>query len=426
MRLRSGILLVVLLTIFLEAADCSWPWPFSRKHKQNIPPPPPTSPPEPKMSPVIFVPGDGGSQLDARLNKSSAPYFVCEKTHDWFNLWLDLEQLVIPMVYCWIDNIKLYYDKATRTTHNTPGVETRIPGWGNPEVVEWIDPTRNSAGAYFKDIANVLVGMGYERKLNIRGAPFDFRRAPNENKQFFIDLKQLVEETYEVNNQSAVTVISHSMGSPMALVFLQQQTLEWKNKYVRRQISLAGAWAGSVKAVKVFAMGDDLDSFALSAKILRAEQITHPSSAWLLPSPLFWKPSDVLATTPSRNYTMAQLKEFFNDIDYMTGWEMRKDTLRYTQNFSPPDVELHCLYGDGIDTVERLQYKKNDIAGETPKLIMGPGDGTVNQRSLRACKYWSGYTSSPISTLALQGVDHMKILSHEDVLQYIRTVMQQP
>jgi len=50
---------------------------------------------------------------------------------------------------------------------------------------------------------------------------------------------------------------------------------------------------------------------------------------------------------------MAQLKEFFNDIDYMTGWEMRKDTIRYSQNFSPPDVELHCLYGDGIDTVER-------------------------------------------------------------------------
>jgi len=37
----------------------------------------------------------------------------------------------------------------------------------------------------------------------------------------------------------------------------------------------------------------------------------------------------------------------------MTGWEMRKDTIRYSQNFSPPDVELHCLYGDGIDTVER-------------------------------------------------------------------------
>ncbi|XP_039483450.1 phospholipase A2 group XV-like [Drosophila santomea] len=421
MRLKSGILLVLLLTTFLDLGECFWP--FSKWNESNDPPPPP---PEPKRSPVIFVPGDGGSQMDARLNKPNSPYLICQKTHDWYNLWLDLEQLVIPMVYCWIDNVKLYYDKATRTTHNTPGVETRIPGWGDPEVVEWIDPTKNSAGAYFKDIANVLVDLGYIRKQNIHGAPYDFRKAPNENQQFFIDLKQLVEDTYEANNQSAVTFISHSMGSLMTLVFLQEQPVQWKAKYVKRMISLAGVWAGSFKAVKVFAMGDDLDSFALSAKILKAEQITHPSTAWLLPSPLFWKPSEVLATTPSRNYTMAQLKEFFYDLDYMTGWEMRKDTIRYNRNFNPPNVELHCLYGDGIDTVERLQYKKSDINGETPKLIMGLGDGTVNQRSLRACQYWSGYSSAPINTLALQNVDHMHILSNPDVLKYIRTVMKQP
>lgn len=74
----------------------------------------------------------------------------------------------------------------------------------------------------------------------------------------------------------------------------------------------------------------------------------------------------------------------------------------------------------------RLQYKKDAIAGETPTLIMGIGDGTVNQRSLRACTHWSGLTASPISTLALQGVDHMGVLSSPDVLEYIRTVMQQP
>ncbi|XP_034101270.1 phospholipase A2 group XV [Drosophila albomicans] len=414
-----GLLLFVAL---ISGGHCFWP--FSKKGKD--PPPPPPPPKEHQLSPVIFVPGDGGSQVEARLNKSDAPYFVCEKQHDWYNLWLDLEQLVIPMVYCWIDNVKLYYDKITRTTHNTPGVETRIPGWGDPEVVEWIDPTHNSAGAYFKDIANVLVQLGYVRRHNILGAPYDFRRAPNENAQFFIDLKQLVEDAYEANNKTPVTFITHSMGSPMTLVFLQEQTMEWKAQYVRRQISLAGAWAGSFKAIKVFAMGDDLDSFALSAKILRAEQISHPSTAWLLPSPLFWKPSEVIAMTPSRNYTMAQLQQFFTDIDYQTGWEMRKDTIRYSQNFSPPDVEVHCIYGDGVSTVERLQYKKDSIAGETPKLIMGIGDGTVNQRSLRACQHWSGLTSSPVSTLALQGVDHMGILANKDMLQYVRTVMQQP
>lgn len=73
-----------------------------------------------------------------------------------------------------------------------------------------------------------------------------------------------------------------------------------------------------------------------------------------------------------------------------------------------------------------MQYKKSDISSNTPNLIMGLGDGTVNQRSLRACQYWSGYSSAHINTLALQGVDHMKILAHPDVLKYVRTVMEQP
>lgn len=89
---------------------------------------------------------------------------------------------MIPgIIHCWVDNIKLFYDEITRTTHNTNGVDIRVPGWGNPEVVEWINPTKLNAGAYYKDIANLLVKMGYERGKSIRGAPYDFRKAPSNN-----------------------------------------------------------------------------------------------------------------------------------------------------------------------------------------------------------------------------------------------------
>lgn len=96
-----------------------------------------------------------------------------------------------------------------------------------------------------------------------------------------------------------------------------------------------------------------MDSFLLSGKILKEEQITNPSTAWLLPSPLFWRPSEVLIETPSRVYTMSQMKQYFEDIDYSVGWHMRADNMQFTLNFSPPEIELHCLYGDGLDTVER-------------------------------------------------------------------------
>lgn len=133
----------------------------------------------------------------------------------------------------------------------------------------------------------------------------------DENKQWFLDMKTLVEETYERADNQSITLIVHSMGGPMSLYFLQQQSQKWKDKYIARIISLAGAWAGSAKAVKVFAIGDDLGSFALSGSVMRAEQITSPSLAWLLPSPYFWKNDEILVSTPKKQYTMGDLEQFF-------------------------------------------------------------------------------------------------------------------
>lgn len=57
--------------------------------------------------------------------------------------------------------------------------------------------------------------------------------------------------------------------------------------------------------------GDDLGSYALNGKVMRAEQITSPSLSWLLPSPHFWKPDEVLVQNQNRTYTLSQLEEFF-------------------------------------------------------------------------------------------------------------------
>lgn len=132
------------------------------------------------LKPVIFIPGDGGSQLEAKLNKSDVVHYVCTKTtKDYFNIWLNMELLVPVVIDCWIDNVRLVYDNVTRKTQNVPGVETRVPGFGSSETVEWLDPSHASAGAYFKDIGNTLVSLGYQRNLSIRGAPYDFRKGPS-------------------------------------------------------------------------------------------------------------------------------------------------------------------------------------------------------------------------------------------------------
>lgn len=124
-------------------------------------------------------------------------------------------------------------------------------------------------------------------------------------------LKSLVEETFTYNGKKRVILLAHSMGGPMSLHFLQQQSQAWKDKYIRALVSLSGAWGGTVKAMKVFAVGDDLGTYVLRQSVLRAQQITSPSLSWLLPSSLFWKSDEVLVRTNVRNYTVNDLKDFF-------------------------------------------------------------------------------------------------------------------
>lgn len=52
--------------------------------------------------------------------------------------------------------------------------------------MEWLDPSVR-VGAYFSSIADALVKLGpYQRDLSLRGAPYDFRKAPS--KFFFFTL----------------------------------------------------------------------------------------------------------------------------------------------------------------------------------------------------------------------------------------------
>lgn len=371
------------------------------------------------------MPGDGGSRIDAKLNKSTAPHVFCsKKTKDFFNVWLNMELLAPLVIDCWTDNVRLNYDNVTRKTTNQEGVEIRIPGWGNPDSVEYLDPGDKffSVSYYFKYIGDALAQrLGYVRNLSIRGAPYDFRKGPNENTQFFVDLKELVEESYGANENTPVTLLCHSMGCPMSLKLLQMQSQAWKDKYISKFITLAGAWGGSAKSVKVYAIGDDLGALALRASVMREQQITMPSLAWLLPSPEFWKADEVLVRTTQRDYTFADLQDFFTDLNYTIGWEMRKDMLPYL-DFSPPNVEVHCIYGSQVPTVEVLNYPTPDLDG-SPKLMTGDGDGTVNLRSLEGCARWRAMQKNPVSTFEVPQAEHMKMLDNEQVIQYILDVL---
>ena len=54
------------------------------------------SPTQRILSPVIFIPGTGASQLEAKVDSSiSARTFGCEEREGWFRLWLNVWEMIL-------------------------------------------------------------------------------------------------------------------------------------------------------------------------------------------------------------------------------------------------------------------------------------------------------------------------------------------
>ena len=101
--------------------------------------------------------------------------------------------------------MSLVYNTNTRTTSNNKGVTTSIPGAppaGTTEDVEYLDSGSllNDYTPYIKyyaDIVNELhTHHGYNKGHDLHGAPYDFRRAANEQKNYFTELRNLIQSTY--------------------------------------------------------------------------------------------------------------------------------------------------------------------------------------------------------------------------------------
>lgn len=101
-------------------------------------------------------------------------------------------------------------------------------------------------------------------------------------------------------------------------------------------------------------LGDDLGAYLLPAHTLRGAQRTYPSTAFLLPSNNFWSKDEIIVSCPDKgNYTVYDFDRFFKDMNYETGYEMWKDTANLLGKLEEPGIEVHCLHGIGVSTIDR-------------------------------------------------------------------------
>lgn len=409
---------VALLTLSLLLQPTSQFWLF------NVLFPPTTTPEAPPTNstpPVVLVPGCLGNQLEAKLDKPDVVNWMCyRKTEDYFTIWLNLNTFLPVGVDCWIDNTRVVYNRTSRKMSNAPGVHIRVPGFGKTYSVEYLDQSK--LAGYLHTLVQNLVNNGYVRDQTVRAAPYDWRVGPQEQPEYFQNLKALIEEMHE-EYQRRVFLIAHSMGNLNILYFLLQQTQAWKDQYIGGFISLGAPWGGSVKPLRVLASGDNQGIPLMSNIKLREEQRMTTTSPWMFPTSLAWPETHVFISTPSYNYTYRDYQRFFTDVNLEDGWYMWEDMKDLLKDLPPPGVDTYCLYGTGYPTVETYIYDERFPYEDPVDMIYGDGDDTVNTRSLELCKRWRGQQKQKVHVQELRGVDHLNMIFSNLTLSSINEIL---
>ncbi|ESO12857.1 hypothetical protein HELRODRAFT_188013 [Helobdella robusta] len=292
--------------------------------------------------------------------------------------------------------------------------------FGSTEPMEYLTKKKIYISQYLFTVVKYFVNRGFIKDQTIRGASYDFRKAPNELEEFNRKMTNLVEETYRMTFNKKVVLIGHSMGCLVLLHWLNGLNQEWKDKYISLFISLAAPWSGSLSALNVLMTGSfpEFKNFKLDLHEVRDLARTFPSLAWLMPNEVYWdKKDDPLVMSPTRNYTVRDYRELFRDINYETGYLMYENTKNLLK-LENPGVDMLCVFGDGYSnkTIHSLDFRGRSPTkwfDEMPALITGDGDETVPAHSLKKCVSWQRTKIIRMKTT------HLGLLAQEALLNLL-------
>ena len=79
---------------------------------------------------------------------------------------------------------------------------------------------------------------------------------------------------------------------------------------------------------------------------------------------------NVFVSTPTKNYTLKNMEDFFVDMNYPEGWEMYKRTANI-MNLKPPGIDAYCMYGVGQKTPETMVYGPGKFPDKNPTVVYG-------------------------------------------------------
>jgi|SaaInlV_165m_DNA_1040744.scaffolds.fasta_scaffold01418_12 lysophospholipase III len=102
-----------------------------------------------------------------------------------------------------------------------------------------------SASVYMNPFYEALTPLGYKDKVDLFSYGYDVRRIGDNNysKIYFEYLKEKLESIFVKSNKKII-LLSHSLGCPTTIYFLNYVGSVWSNKHIKKFIAFAPAWGG--------------------------------------------------------------------------------------------------------------------------------------------------------------------------------------
>ncbi|CAH8450141.1 unnamed protein product [Schistosoma rodhaini] len=366
--------------------------------------------------PIILIHGIGGTQV------------LCQPTGKQlhtkpFSIWINLLYFLLPEKL--LSYMGLIYDPKTKQTRDRGLCNVEFPGWGDTWASEYLSEDKYLFTSYMKLIVQSLTNdKFFVRNKTLRAAPYDFRKAPNENSKYFIKLKQLIEETYENGAKRPIYLLGHSLGSLYSMYFLKQQDKSWKYKYIKGFISVSAPFGGSVESLYAETCGHNLGIPFRSPLAFRDIQRSFPAMAFLLPDPRVWPSNEKLIITPNKNYSAHDLKALFDDISFPQAYAIMNETKSVFDPYErPTDIDVYCIYSINIPTISQMIFKtpgpyRSAFPNQIPTLKYGDGDGTVPLKSLSVCNKWDY-----VNLAVLEQTSHEDIVQDDRFLKYLMKLL---
>lgn len=376
--------------------------------------------------PIILIPGVVASKLEYKKKSES------DKSYK--TLWMDSPRMIPGFINSYIKDLVVDYDPVSDAYSSNSAYDIRPIGFGTTDGIKCIDALLCSKTIAFKKLIETLEAVGYKNKVDLFGAPYDFRLASSRavmTNGMFNNFRMLIEHAYQMNGNKKVHLISHSAGGPFTRHFLVNfVSQQWKDTYVASFIAANAPFGGAPIAMEHSMCTTKWILPTFSGDQTYALASTMAQVHWLIPDARVYDPSTQFVEVRNKNtirhrFTAANLSQIWS-LTNRSGIATTVEKGRQAVDESaPPRVNVHVYYSSGFQTpfsyvfdTDKAEWWKTE-----PTVLYVDGDGAVPVSTLAYPKVWASKQTQSVEVHQYPGKDHTEIFTDptfvKDLLQIV-------